>query len=99
MIKPKTLNTHRYLKISMKQINLKLPDNLLRAAKGYVENFGFRNIQDLATQAIREKIFERNEYDENFSKAEIELIDNIISRSVKKKDFVSEEELNKVLLE
>jgi hypothetical protein len=83
----------------MKQINLKLPENLFSAAQRYVENFGFRNIQDLAAESIREKIFEKNEYDENFSKEEIELIDKLISLSVKKKDIVSEEELNKVLLE
>lgn len=83
----------------MKQINLKLPENLVIAAKRYVDNFGFRNIQDLAAEAIREKVFEKNEYDENFSKEEIELIDSLISLSVKKGDLISEEELNKILLE
>ena len=82
-----------------KQINLKLPKNLLRAIQNYVENFGYRNIQDLAIESIREKIFEKNEYDETFSKEEIELINSLISLSIKKKDLVSEEELNKVLLE
>ena len=83
----------------MKQINLKLPENLFKNAQRYVENFGFRNIQDLAAEAIREKIFEKNEYDENFSKEEINLIDSLISISVTKKDFISEEELNRTLLE
>ena len=82
-----------------KQINLKLPKNLLRAIQNYVENFGYRNIQDLAIESIREKIFEKNEYDETFSKEEIELIDSLISLSIKKEDLISEEELNKVLLE
>ncbi len=83
----------------MEQINLKLPENLKKAAERYVDNFGFRNIQDLAAEAIREKIFKKNEYDENFSKEEIELVDNLISLSIKKEDIVSEEELNKLLLE
>jgi hypothetical protein len=82
----------------MRQVNLKLSDNLFRVAQNYVESFGFRNIQDLANEAIREKVFENNDYDENFSKEEVELIDKLISVSVKKNSFVSEEELNKVLL-
>ena len=82
----------------MKQINLKLPEKLVKAAERYVENFGFRNIQELAAESIREKIFEKNEYDESVSKEESELIDQLISLSIKKRDIVSEDELNKVLL-
>ncbi|MDP3918514.1 MAG: hypothetical protein Q8Q35_01235 [Nanoarchaeota archaeon] len=81
----------------MKQINLKLPDNLLKAAQSYVENFGFRNIQELATESIREKVFEKNEYDETFSEKEIELIDELIVQTIKKKDFGTEEELMEAL--
>lgn len=83
----------------MKQINLKLPENLFKSAQSYVEHFGFRNIQELAAEAIREKIFERNEYDEHFSNEEIMLIDTLLTTSVKRKDFISEEELNRMLLE
>ncbi|MCK5624718.1 hypothetical protein KAI04_02660 [Candidatus Pacearchaeota archaeon] len=82
-----------------KQINLKIPINLLDAAQNYVENFGFRNIQDLATESIREKIFEKNKFDENFNEEEIEIIDNLIEKIIKNKDFSTEEELNKILLE
>ena len=82
----------------MQQINLKIPESLLTAAQSYIENFGFRNIQDLVLESMREKIFERNEYDETFSEKELELIDSLISLSVKEKDLVAEEELNKVLL-
>ncbi len=81
----------------MKQINLKLPENLLKAAQRYVDNFGFRNIQDLATESIREKVFEKNEYDETFNEKEIALIDNLISSTLKKKDFGTEEELMRLL--
>ena len=52
----------------MKQINLKLPENLFDAAERYAERFGFRNLQELAAESMREKIFEKNAYDENFSK-------------------------------
>ena len=83
----------------MHQINLKLPDNLLEPAKRYVENFGFRNLQELALESMREKIFEKNAYDETFTEKEIELIDALISQSINKKSLVSEEELNKILLE
>ena len=82
-----------------KQINLKLPKNLFRAIQSYVENFGYRNIQDLVIESIREKIFEKSEYDETFSREEIELINSLISLSIKKEDLISKEELNKVLLE
>jgi hypothetical protein len=83
----------------MKQINLKLPDGLFEAARNYTEHFGFRNLQELAAQAIREKIFEKNEYDESLTNKEIELIDKLISSSIKEKTLVSEDELNKILLE
>ncbi|MBI2106125.1 hypothetical protein HYT56_04790 [Candidatus Woesearchaeota archaeon] len=83
----------------MKQINLKLPDNLLQAAQNYIDNFGFRNIQELATESIREKVFEKNEFDETFTKEEIKLIDALIEHSIKDKKIVSEKELMKVLRE
>jgi len=81
-----------------KQINLKLPENLHSAAESYAKNFGFRNIQELISESIREKVFENNQFDENFSEEEINLIDNLIEISVKNKDLISEEELNKILL-
>jgi len=81
-----------------KQINLKLPLNLLEAADSYAKNFGFRNIQELATESIRQKVFEDNDFDETFSENEINLIDNFIDKTVKNKKFVSEKELNKILL-
>ena len=82
-----------------KQINLKIPVNLLGVAKSYAKNFGFRNIQELITESMREKIFEKNKFDENFDEKEIELIDNLIEYSIKNKKFVSEKEMNKILLE
>jgi len=79
------------------QINLKLPINLIKAAESYSKNFGFRNIQELATASMREKIFDKNEYDETFSNKEIELIDALIKKELEKGNLVSEEELNQIL--
>jgi len=80
------------------QINLKLSKNLLEAAKKYADIYGYRNIQELAAESIREKVFENNEFDETFSEKEIELIDSLIESSIKNKEIVDEEELNKTLL-
>ncbi len=81
-----------------KQINLKIPQNLLKAAQNYAKNFGYKNIQDLATESMREKIFEKNEFDETFSEEEINMIDELIDATIKSKDFSTEEEMNKILL-
>lgn len=81
-----------------KQINLKLPENLVKAAEQYAKTYGYRNLQELAAESLREKVFEDNEFDESFSEKEIELIDSLIEISVKKKKFISEEEINKTLL-
>jgi len=83
--------------IETEQINLKISKELLEAAQRYARNFGYRNIQELAAESMREKIFEKNEYDETFSDKEIELVDSLIGLSLKKGDLVSEEELRKAL--
>ena len=84
--------------MEVKQINLKVPENLHSAAENYAKNFGFRNIQELIAVSMREKIFDRNEYDETFTEGEIELVDNLITNIIKNKDFSNEEEMNKILL-
>ncbi len=83
--------------MATKQINLKLNENLFHAAQRYISNFGFRNIQELATESIREKIFEKNQYDENFNEEEIKIIDEILKTSILKKKLVSEEEIMREL--
>ncbi len=79
------------------QINLKLSKELLEAAQRYAKNFGYRNVQELVAESMREKVFEKNEYDESFSDKEIELVDSLIELSLKKGDLASEEELKKAL--
>ena len=83
--------------MATKQINLKLPMNLFEAASNYAKNFGFRNIQDLLYESLREKVFERDEFDDSFSEKEIELIEKILKHQIKRGEFISEEELNKML--
>jgi len=95
---------YKYQKISIdimetKQINLKLSNNLIIAAESYARNYGYRNLQELTSESLREKVFENNEFDENFSDEEVNLIDSLIDLSLKKKAVVSEEEINKTLLE
>ena len=84
--------------MEIKQINLKLPKNLHSAAESYAQNFGFRNIQELIAESVREKVFEKNQFDENYNSSEIELIDNLITKTLENKDFSNEEEMNKILL-
>lgn len=80
-----------------KQVNLKVPEPLFVMAERYVKTFGFRNIQELALESIREKVFESGEYDESFTEKEIELIDRLISASTKKRVLGTEEELRAAL--
>ena len=69
----------------------------MEAAQSYAKNFGYRNVQELAAESMREKVFEKNEFDESFSDKEIELVDSLIELSLKKGNLVSEEELKKAL--
>ena len=80
-----------------KQINLKIPKSLFTVAERYVEEYGFRNIQDLALESMREKLFDKSEFDETFSEKDIELIDKVIRKSLEKDQIYSEQELMKVL--
>ena len=80
-----------------KQINLKLPENLVKAAEDYARHHGFRNIQELASESMREKIFEKNLYDDTFTDKEIELIDQLIELSISKKRLGTEKDLMKAL--
>ncbi len=83
--------------MATKQINLKISENLFSSAKDFAESYGYKNIQDLVTDSLREKIYEKSLYDESFSEKEISLIDSIIEKSLKSKKFVSKKELEKAL--
>ena len=83
-----------------KQINLTLPRNLQTAVEDYAKKFGFKNVQELAAQAIREKVFHRDvEYDNELTAKEIALIEKFIDVTFKnKKQIIDEKALNKALL-
>ncbi len=66
-----------------KQINLKLSNKLYTAAESFADSYGYRNVQELAADSLREKIFEKSDFDESFSGEEIGLIDRIIEKSIK----------------
>ena len=78
------------------QLNLRLPKDLRKIAEKYTRVHKYKNIQELATEAIREKVAEKN-YDESFTPKEIELIDRLITATIKKGEFVSKKELFKDL--
>lgn len=78
------------------QINLRLTENLKKVAERYAKLHRYRNLQELATEAIREKVTEKN-YDESFTEKEIELVDRLITATLKKGEFISKKELFKGL--
>ncbi len=81
-----------------KQVNLTLPDALLAAAKDYSAKFGYRNVQDLATECLRQKVFEKD-YDEDFTPKEIALIEKFIDVTLSRPELlIDKKELDKVLL-
>lgn len=80
-----------------KQINLKMSKTLYNSAESFADSYGYRNVQDLLMESLREKIFEKSDFDESFTGEEIELIDSLIERSIKKKKVVDEKELMKAL--
>lgn len=64
-------------------MNLKISDELYIAAESFSGRYGYRNVQELAADSLREKIFEKSDYDESFSGGEIELIDKLIEKTIK----------------
>jgi len=79
------------------QINLRLPVKLQSAAEEYVENYGYRNIQELILDAIRDKIFRENIFDETFSQKDVELIETLLEASIEKGKIKSHYDVMKAL--
>jgi hypothetical protein len=93
-----TLKSYRYLKIAMaNQVNLKFPDNLFKAAEGYAQAYGYRNVQELIYESVREKVFKKSEFDGSFSEKEIDVIDKIIETSIKRRLLGDELDLRAAL--
>ena len=96
------LNTKRYVLVFMvtnasTQINLRLPAKLQSATEQYVENYGYRNIQELILDAIRDKIFRENIFDETFSQKDVELIETLLEASIEKGKIKSHHDVMKAL--
>ncbi len=83
--------------MATKQVNLKLPPRLYSSAESFADSYGYRNVQDLLVESLREKIFEKGDFDESLSEKEIGLVDSLIEKSVKAKKFGGEKELLKAL--
>jgi hypothetical protein len=79
------------------QINIRLPPKLQSAAEQYTENYGYRNIQEFILEAIRDKIFRDNKYDETFSANEIDLIEKLLYVSVEKGKIKDHNDIIKAL--
>ena len=41
----------------MKQISLTIPDALFAASKGYIEEFGYKNMQEFILDVVRNTVF------------------------------------------
>ncbi len=79
------------------QINIRLPARLQSATEQYVENYGYRNIQEFILEAIRDKIFRSNKYDETVSEKEIDLIERLLAVSIEKGKLKDQNDIAKAL--
>ena len=96
------LNTNKYTLVFIMthanpQINLRLPSKLQLATEQYVDNYGYRNIQEFILEAIRDKIFRDNKYDESFSGKEVDLIEKLLSVSIEKGKIKDQNDIIKAL--
>ncbi len=79
------------------QINIRLPARLQSTTEQYVENYGYRNIQEFILEAIRDKIFRDNKYDETVSEHEIDLIERLLAVSIEKGKVKDQNDIIKAL--
>lgn len=71
------------------QINIRIPDTMLNAARAYSEEHGFGSIQDFIKETIREKVFD----EPDITNEELELVKNLIELTEKKNLYGTEKEL------
>ncbi len=72
--------------MTLKQINLSIPENLLKASKQYSKEFGYRNIQEFILELIRKKVF--FEKLERYKKIEREMKEGKNVKKFNQKDAV-----------
>ena len=46
--------------MGLKQISLTMPENLLQASREYSEHFGYKNVQELILDLVRDKVLLQN---------------------------------------
>ena len=46
--------------MTLKQISLTIPENLLQASKDYSEHFGYKNVQEFILDLVRDKVVLQN---------------------------------------
>lgn len=72
--------------MTLKQISLTMPENLLKASKEYSKEFGYRNLQEFILELIRKKVFfERRE---RYQKIENDMIRGKNVKKFNQKDAV-----------
>ena len=72
--------------MTLKQISLTIPENLLKASKEYSKEFGYRNIQEFILELIRKKVF--FEKIERYQKIEKEMIQGKNVKKFNQKDAI-----------
>jgi metal-responsive CopG/Arc/MetJ family transcriptional regulator len=72
--------------MTLKQISLTIPENLLKASKEYSKEFGYRNIQEFILELIRRKVF--FEKIERYQKIEREMIEGKKVKKFNRKDAI-----------
>lgn len=72
--------------MTLKQISLTMPENLLKASKEYSKEFGYRNIQEFILELIRKKVF--FERMERYQKIENDMIRGKNVKKFNQKDAV-----------
>ena len=72
--------------MTLKQISLTIPENLLKASKEYSKEFGYRNLQELILELIRKKVF--FERMERYQKIENDMIRGKNVKKFNQKDAV-----------
>ena len=72
--------------MTLKQISLTIPENLLKASKEYSKEFGYRNIQEFVLELIRKKVF--FERMERYKKIENDMIRGKNVKKFNQKDAV-----------
>ena len=72
--------------MTLKQISLTIPENLLKASKEYSKEFGYRNLQEFVLELIRKKVF--FERMERYQKIENDMIRGKNVKKFNQKDAV-----------